>query len=155
MIDIVRRYVVPESDPVMQSLQCSSGAMQLICVDEILEALPRKWVLGEKLGVLRGTEGRSRDRSGDTLRLSIASLFGCLPPFVRRMAVASGCQLTICMRYWACRARWAVVRMSRLRTCCRQLQVRFVRRLSRLTMPRSRYRFAFLCKPRLSLVLDR
>jgi hypothetical protein len=42
---VVRRYVVPEADPVMHSLQGSSVAMQLICVDEILEALPRKWCL--------------------------------------------------------------------------------------------------------------
>ena len=40
---VVRRYVVPEADPGMHSLQGSSVAMQLICVDEILEALPRKW----------------------------------------------------------------------------------------------------------------
>jgi len=47
------------------------------------------------------------------------------------------------------------VRMSNLRTCCRQLHLRPVRRPSRLIVPRSQYMFAFLCKFRLSLVLDR
>jgi hypothetical protein len=37
-------------------------AMQVICVDEVLEALPRKWVLGEILEGLRREEKSSRPK---------------------------------------------------------------------------------------------
>jgi hypothetical protein len=56
---VVRRYVVPETDPVMHSSQSLSLAMQLICVDEILEALPRKWCL-KKTGSPENNGRRSR-----------------------------------------------------------------------------------------------
>jgi hypothetical protein len=56
---VVRRYVVPEADPVMHSLQSLSVAMQLICVDEVLEALPRKWCL-KKTGSPEKNGRRSR-----------------------------------------------------------------------------------------------
>jgi hypothetical protein len=98
-----------------------------ICVDEILEhcRVSGAW---RKPGVLRETEVRSQGRSADTFK-TVYRLSVWLPPSICEADSSRlGFPAYDLHAILGLPSTLGVARMSKLRTCCRQLQVRFARR---------------------------